>query len=576
MNLNVKSVLTICSLLSVFLTSTARAEVVMNGLEGKTKENALALLALTEQPCTAPNWKIQRLFAQADAEIDRSLRALGYYQFKLKKNLTVKDDCWLAEFTVELGQQTTVKTISIAIEGDAKNDAEFLKLVQKYQAKIGSPLQHSFYESIKARFNALAQEHGYLQGKWKQKQLLIDKARAQAEFKLVFDSGKQHRFGKVEIKQQVLDPELAKKYSALVADKPYNASKLVETYDALSKSGYFEQVEIRPDFQRAESQRVPIAISLYPKDKHHYSFGLGYGTDVGVLVNAFYENRRLNTDGDTFSANLDASLVLSTLETQYNIPLDNPLSDSYTFGAGLKREKTDNFTSQSATLSNRLKYGLADGWKQTLFADFSYEKFTIQQEKKQSLLFILGGNWLNSFSNNMMHPTEGRRLRVDLGGSYETPLSNVSFLRANLDGVWMTPLPWSGVFTGRMNLGAMTVNKFNNLPTSYRFYAGGINSVRGYDYKELAPKDGLGNVAGGKFSALLSAEYEQTLFGDYGVAAFIDTGNAFNLDNISIKTGAGIGLRWYSPIGPIRLDFAIPLNDANSSYQIYFAAGTRL
>jgi translocation and assembly module TamA len=167
-------------------------------------------------------------------------------------------------------------------------------------------------------------------------------------------------------------------------------------------------------------------------------------------------------------------------------------------------------------------------------------------------------------------------LRVDLGGSYETPLSNVSFLRANLDGVWMTPLPWSGVFTGRMNLGAMTVNKFNNLPTSYRFYAGGINSVRGYDYKELAPKDGLGNVAGGKFSALLSAEYEQTLFGDYGVAAFIDTGNAFNLDKISIKTGAGIGLRWYSPIGPIRLDFAIPLNDANSSYQIYFAAGTRL
>ena len=576
MNLNAKYVLSLWTLCASFFSPLLQAEVVINGLAGKVKDNASAMLSLSKQACTEPDWKIKRLFEQADTEIDRSLRALGYYQSSLKKNLIFKEDCWLAEFTVSLGQQVTIKTISIAIEGDAKDDAEFLKLREKYQAKIGSPLQHSFYESIKTRFNALAQERGYLNAEWKEKKLLVNKQLAQADIKLVLDSGTRQKFGKVEINQQDLDPELAKKYSAIVPDTFYSGDKLVETYDAFSKSGYFEQIEVRPDFQHVENQRVPVAINLYPKAQHHYSFGVGYGTDVGVLVNAFYENRRLNSDGDSFSANLDASLVLSTLETQYTIPLENPLSDSYNLGAGLKREKTVNFTSQSATISNRLKYGLEDGWKQTLFADFSYEKFTTQQKNKNSILFILGGNWLQSVSNNAMRPTEGRRLRIDVGGSYETPLSNVSFVRVNLDGIWMQPLPWNGIFTGRVNLGAMTVSKFDNLPTSYRFYAGGINSVRGYDYKELAPKDALGNVAGGKFSAMVSAEYEKTLFDDYGIAAFIDSGNAFDLNKISIKTGAGLGLRWHSPIGTVRIDFAIPLNEAKSGYQIYFAAGARL
>jgi translocation and assembly module TamA len=103
-----------------------------------------------------------------------------------------------------------------------------------------------------------------------------------------------------------------------------------------------------------------------------------------------------------------------------------------------------------------------------------------------------------------------------------------------------------------------------------------MNSIRGYAYKELGPKDNQGNVIGGKFLSVVSAEYEQAVLDDWGVAAFIDAGNAYNPENISIKAGAGLGVRWYSPIGPIRLDFAVPLNESDSSFQIHFAAGARL
>ncbi len=560
-----------------FVPFISQAEVVISGLQGKLKDNVLLLLSLNQETCTAPQWKINKLFANVELEIDRGLRPFGYYNAVVKKNLTFKSDCWRAEFSVQLGTPVMIKSIRVQVEGDAKTNADFLALEKKFQTKIGSALQHSFYESIKTRFMALAQEQGYLQARWKEKKLWIDKENNQADIQLVLDTGIRQRFGEVNIQQQALDPALVNKYSSITPESFYDGRKLVETYEALSKSNYFEQIDIRPDFEHTTNQRVPVAVNLTPKPKHHYSVGVGYGTDVGVLLNAAYENRRLNEDGDTFSAILDVSMVLSTLETQYTMPfLDHPLTDSFALGAGLKREKTDNFTSQSATITNRLKYALSDGWKQTLSADFSYEKFTIQQQNKQSLLLILGGSWLHTQSNNALRPTEGSRLRLDVNGSYETPLSNVSFVRANLEGVWMQPLPWAGILTGRANVGAMTINKFANLPTSYRFYAGGINSVRGYSYKELGPRDAFGNVVGGKFLSVVSLEYEQTLFEDWGIATFVDSGNAFNLNNISVKTGVGLGLRWYSPVGPVRIDFALPLNDAKSGYQIYFAAGARL
>jgi translocation and assembly module TamA len=142
---------------------------------------------------------------------------------------------------------------------------------------------------------------------------------------------------------------------------------------------------------------------------------------------------------------------------------------------------------------------------------------------------------------------------------------------------WIHALPWSGgKFIGHTEQGATIADNFNKLPTTYRFYAGGISSVRGYGYKELGPKDAQGNVIGGQFLSVLGAEYEHSIFDDWGIAAFIDTGNAYNIDNIRLKTGAGVGARWYSPFGPVRVDFAIPLDPADSSFQIHFSAGGRL
>jgi translocation and assembly module TamA len=553
----------------------AAAEVLIAGLEGKAKDNVRLMLSLEKEKCATPEWKIRGLYAKADQEIDLGLRALGYYHAVIKKTLAFDKACWQADFDITPGPRVYVDDVSITINGIAHDDAEFQKLKDKLLKTKGSPLDQGQYEKMKSRIESLALERGYLKGTFTEKKLLIDTNLNKAHIKLVFNAGKRMVFGKVVVEQDILNPDFVEKYISIKSGEFYTSEQLAKTYGNLSKSGYFAMVDINPDTENID-QQVPVTIKLQPKKKHHYAFGIGFDTDIGPLVSAAYDNRWLNRRGHFLTSELSLSPVLSTAGVEYNVPLNNPVSDSFSFGGGLKREDTDSFNTLSAKLSGRLKHALYSGWKQTLFLDLDYEDFLIGSTRTKTLLLVPGGSWLKSVANNPLRPTRGYRAKVDVSGSYKNPLSDVSFLQGALSALWIHPLPWNSKFIGRTELGATLVDQFDKLPTSYRFYAGGINSIRGYSYKELGPKDSEGNVVGGKFLTVLSLEYEKAVFDDWGVAAFVDSGDAYNLDNILLKTGVGLGVRWYSPFGPVRLDFAVPLNESNSSFQIHFAAGARL
>jgi translocation and assembly module TamA len=563
-------------LLVCLAVPAAVADVAVTGLRGDAAKNVPLMLSLAREKCDAPEWKVRGLYGKADQEIDEGLRALGYYHAVIKKSLDLNGKCWRAAFAVDAGPRAVVDDVTITLAGDAANDPEFQKLRDKLLAEKGKPLRHDNYEKMKKRLEALALERGYLKSDFPEKQLLIDKAANTARINLAFDSGKRMRFGEVTIEQSILDPELVQK---LVTIKPggfYSTEQLAKTHNALSQSGYFEIIDLHPDTGRIHNQTVPVTLKLTPRSKYHYGIGLGFDTDIGPLLSGTYSNRRLNRWGHFLNANIDLSPVLSTADVEYNVPLANPLTDVFSFGGGLRREKTDTLDSLSAKVSARLKHAFANGWKQTLYIDSVYEDFSTGATANTVLLLVPGGNWLYSFSDNALRPTRGHRLELNLGGSYKNPISDLSFAQGSAAGVWMQPLPWNGRVILRAEQGFTFVDQFDKLPASYRFYAGGMNSIRGYAYKELGPRDNENQVIGGKFLSVVSAEYEHAVLDNWGVAAFIDSGNAYNPDNISVKTGAGLGVRWYSPIGPIRVDFAIPLNESDSSFQIHFAAGSRL
>ena len=563
------------------IAGEAIAEVTINGLDGEAQNNVRLVLALSKEKCTTSKWKVEDLFERSDQEIDQALRALGYYHATAAKSLTFDKNCWHADFNVKPGPRVAVARVNIVIRGAAKYDAEFGKLLESLPLKPGSPVHHGKYESIKSRLQSLALSRGYLNAGFAEKKLIIEKSSNTARIHLVFDSGKRAVFGDIFVHQDFLNDSFVQKYISIKPGDFYTSEDLAKTHNALSQSGYFDRIDIRSGHDEDNGNngkgRVPVNIYLTPKKRSHYSIGLGFDTDIGPLLNVSYINRRINRRGHFFTSNLDLSPVLSTAEVEYFIPLADPLSDFLTFSGGLKREDTDSYKSLSAIVSTRWKHAYPSGWKQTAFLDYVYENFEAESDSGDTLMLVPGGNWMISVADNPVRPAKGYRLEIEAKGSYDIqPVSDVSFLQGNLSAIWLHKLPNGAAFIGRTVQGATLVEDITRLPTSYRFYAGGINSVRGYSYKELGPKDERGRVVGGKFLSVFSAEYEHPILENWGVSAFVDTGNAYNLSDISFKTGVGLGVRWYSPVGPIRLDFGLPLNESDSDFQIHFSAGPRI
>src|SRR5690606_32233549 len=138
------------------------------------------------------------------------------------------------------------------------------------------------------------------------------------------------------------------------------------------------------------------------------------------------------------------------------------------------------------------------------------------------------------------------------------------------------PVATFGRFISRVEVGATSVDDFSLLPASLRFFAGGDVSVRGFDYNTLGPTDDEGNVIGGRHLLAGSIEYEQRIPGNWSAAVFYDAGNALNAFGDDLRAGAGVGLRWRSPIGQIRLDAARPVDGPDGALRIHLYVGPDL
>jgi len=187
-----------------------------------------------------------------------------------------------------------------------------------------------------------------------------------------------------------------------------------------------------------------------------------------------------------------------------------------------------------------------------------------------------GVDWTRLHTDNTIRANRGSKLELEARGAADAVLSDSSFVQVILHGKWVWSPSDQARILFRSELGAMYDSDFAKLPPSVRFFAGGDNSIRGYDYNTLGPTDSSGQVIGGSELAVASLEFERKVRPHWSVAVFVDSGNAFDRGAFSAKTGAGIGARWLSPLGPIRVDIAHPFEDPTSSWRLHITLGPDL
>ena len=557
---------------------SAHAEVSISGTDKLVRTNILAYLRLDDEPCDAPDWRVRRLFADADTEIRESIEVVGYYNVEIEKKLDTSTACWQANFVITVGQPVLLRTISIKVETGGAQDIELDNAVQECALRSGDVLQHANYDACTRRIARIARERGYFSAEFIERRIDVYPDELAADITLHFKTGPRYLFGTTSFDQDVLDDDLIRRFVSITPGDPYDAILVRRLQRDLITSAYFDQVAFKPAPRSEPYFDVPIHVKLTAGKRYQYNAGIGYATDVGPKLRFGVLNRRINSRGHNIEFEVNLSKVISDVGVTYRIPLDKP-RDWFTIDTFYKVEDNDSFLSELFSAGIQRVQKRDNGWIRTLFLNLrieEYETGTIDDGYSELLTPGIGYAFVEE--DYPPRPLAGHRSSVQMRGAVKGAISDTSFLQLYGNTKWVFGL-WSGArLLPRAEVGATLIDELDTLPASVRYYTGGDTSVRGYAYNSLGPTDPLGAVVGGENLLVGSVEIDQQIATDWSVAAFIDSGNAYDaLKDFDPATGVGAGIRWFSPLGPVRVDIAVPLEkDAPDSYRVHITLGPDL
>ena len=493
---------------------------------------------------------IQYLIENGREEIRRSQQPFGYYNSEVDAHVQDEGDGLRITYTVHQNQVTQLSKVNVQITGEAAQDEAFQEVLADNPLKQGGVLNHETYETYKARLAALASARGYFDAEFREHNVQVNPADNTAEVNLILDSGMRYTFEAVDFNETPLDPDLLQRFVQFKPGQPYLSSDVATLQQDLQGSGYFAEALVGDEPNRT-TKTVPVNAQLTMDENKHYVLGVGYSTDGGVRGKVEFDRRWINSRGHQFSSKLYASKKNSSLDTLYRIPAQNPTSDYYYFRLG-GHIKTDNYDSRKLFGEGGYNFRLGN-WEHRYGFVAAWEKYEIGQTDGKTLLVYPQGQWTYTSTKNRLNPKDGYQFRFGLLAAGKALLSDANLVQGNIDARYLQSIGEKQRLIARASLGASWTDNFDRIPPSLRYFAGGDRSIRGYAFENIGSRDSEGNNIGGRYLGVGSLEYEYYFKPDWAVAAFVDGGDAF-IDDFKLRVGAGAGVHWQSPVGPIKVD----------------------
>lgn len=518
---------------------------------------------------------VEKLYQGGLASLQEMLTVFGYYSPRIEGKLNAVDEGWQVVYQIELGRPVIIEQVDLQIEGEAKTDPEFEKLLEDFPLQSGQPLNHQHYESAKKSILRLAASRGYFDGEMNRSEIEVSHEKYSATIYLYYHSGKRYYFGQIHYPETVIGERLLSKLQRIKPGDAYTDQRVLSLRNNLSNSGYFDSVSVHVAREQREEGKIPLSVMLKEKPKHLYTAGLGYGTDTGARMALGWENRYINKRGHRLDAGARLSQVTNSMTADYVMPFWSETINTVGFNTEFKQQDTDTSESESFAIGSYYKRQRF-GWAETGSLKLLQENFDVSDDSHSTMLLIPGMAWSRTWADNTLYTRHGGRLSLALSGATEAVLSDVSFFQLVLRGKYIRSIGKHSRIISRAVLGATEVSDFEQLPSSLRFFAGGDNSIRGFDYQSLGPEGDDDEVEGGRYLAVGSLEYENMFWDDWGGAVFTDFGNAYNSFSDPIEYSVGIGVRWRSPVGLIRVDLAKALSDPDESLALHIVIGPDL
>ncbi|MBE3899458.1 outer membrane protein assembly factor [Vibrio parahaemolyticus] len=562
----------IVGLLVVSQSAYADVSLKLKGIDGALEDNVKAYLSSIPEKDYSTSLRFQ---ARLDQSITEALNALGYYHAKISYSISEGNDELIVN--IHKGLPVKIKVMDVVISGEAKEDEEFTNLIAKSPLKVGRILNQGEYDSLKSGIRNLALQRGYFNGDFKLNKLEVIPELNEANVRLHYDSGIRYHFGPVEITGSQIWENRVESMRPFEIGEPYLVSDVGEYNQNLSNTDWFSSVFVEPDLSKLEDGReLPIKVSLAPAAKNQIETGIGYSTDTGVRGTLKWKKPWVSARGHSFNTALSLSKPEQTITAGYKIPLDDVLREYYQLQFGLKHLDNRDTESLESNLAVERHWLTDGGWHKTVYVRHLYENFS-QGLQDDGVQFVLPGA---TFSRTRVHggsmPMWGDKQSVTVEYGDPALLSETRVLRLLGRSSWIRGIGENHRGLFRLEGGANITEEFEKLSPSLRFFAGGDNNIRGYGYESISPVDESGALTGAKYILSSTLEYQYRVYGNWWAATFYDIGDAFN-DTPEWKSGAGVGIRWASPVGPVSFDFAWGLDEKpNNEFRIHFSLGPEL
>lgn len=561
-----------------------------------------------------------------------ALKPYGYYHPNITTNLVqLGPESWQLRMRIEPGPPVRVTTAEIAVRGPGSG----LGLLQEWKAKWpltpGAVLDQQSWQRQKESALQAANSHGYLSAEFEKEAIRIDLIRNEAALELVLETGEQAHFGRMVFEQDVVHPQIVADIPRFEPGTPYRQDLVNKLRIDLWQTGYFTDIEVVEQKNLDSSPpTVDIIAKASSETRDTYQGTIGFGTDTGVRAQLFWSRRPVSANGDRLDVGVGYQAIDDefSLRTDYRIPRGGEGRQFWVANLTLQRDKQDlevkrqeddeNFvTLAPGSVDDILfRFGKLQVRHRELGQDQVFETWFVQYlresydydpgpdadaeirallaDPRTSTLFrdtirtvALGIEWDWPSIRGSGFSTDGHHERAWIFTSNEVWGSDREFTQIYVSSrrSWLRGERWkyllraeAGVTDADVDELALDVGgepfelSITELPNHYRFKAGGGSSVRGYGFEELSNNDiGSNNIIAA------SAEIEMRVLPKWSVAAFVDIGNAFNdWSEFELRKGAGVGVRWYSVAGALRLDFARALDLEGKPWAVHFSIGTPL
>ncbi len=517
----------------------------------------------------------ERLSAQAVPQAAEAAATQGYFSAQVDVAVDRSKQPVEVTITVSPGLQTTISDVRINVTGAATATVEGHAVIARMREDWLLPRSDTFnqrtWNAAKDATVRTMAANSYAAARMTESEAKVDPEARSADLSVTLDSGPAFHFGRFDFNGlNRYTPEMVNNFSSIRPGSLYNEQVLDDFVRRLLASGYFASVQATIDADPANAKAAPVTFAFIEAPTRRLEAGLGYSTDTEYRVSASYVN--LDTFGSALQFYADARI--ETKHQQASVRLVRPPTaggwiDSY--GMQLTGTDIENLQTKTASITGRRR--ALDERRTPAFGLGFYidEQTPSGFDTIRSHALYVDGEYTWRNVDSLLEPTRGWMANVKVGAGIPGA-STEQFGRVIARAVAWYPLSKSNSLSARVEVGAVIADTRDGIPSNFLFRTGGDTTVRGYAFESLGVQQGDA-IVGGRYLAVASVEAVHWVTPAWGIAAFVDAGNAADTpsDALDPALGYGIGARLRTPIGPFRLDLAY--GQESKSVRVHFSVG---